>query len=116
MPRPIRGKNPGPMAASVMVLPPGELLGRYPMGNEGCAVVGHQPDGLADAQARGLVADDPRPQRGAETVELGQRVEQLVDVPLLAVDAAGRDLAARRHDRDVGALAAEAGLADVLGE
>ena len=46
------------------------------MGNERRAVVGHQPDGLADAQPGGLVADDPRSQRGAEAVELGQRVEE----------------------------------------
>src|SRR4051812_49055286 len=105
MPRPMTGRNPGPMAASVMwcLLGSGGLVVDA-VGDERRAVVGHEPGGLADAQARRLVADDPGAQGGAEPVELGQRVEQLVDEALVAVDAAGGDLVAGRDDRDVRTL------------
>src|SRR3954452_2014790 len=89
---------------------------RNAVGNEGRAVVGHEADGLADAEARRGVPDDPRAERGPVAVELGQGREELVDVALLAVHAAGLRLRARRDDRDVGALPPEPGLADVLGE
>src|ERR1700754_1016918 len=116
IPRPITEKNPGSIWASVTRTSRGASGFGDAVRDERGPVVGHQTDGLADAEPGRGIADDPGTQRGPETVELGERVEELVDVPLLAVHAARLVLHARCHDRDVGALTAEAGLADVLGE
>src|SRR5687767_13986097 len=105
MPRPITSAKPGPIWASVTRISRGASGSGNSVGDERRAVVGNQTDGLADAQPGGGVTDHPRTQRGTVSVEVGARVEELVDVPLLAVHATRLVLHAGLDDRDVRALA-----------
>src|SRR5918999_2970376 len=116
MPRPITSAKPGPIWASVTRTSRGASGSGNSVGDERRAVVGDQTDRLADAQPGGGVTDHPRTQRGTVAVELRERVEELVDVALLAVHTTRLMFHAGRDDRDVRALAAQPGLADVLGE
>src|SRR5689334_11923570 len=75
------------------------------VGNEAAAVPGDRRVVLADADARGLLAHDPRADHRVVSRERRERMVRLPDETLLAVLARRLDDLAARADRDVGALA-----------
>src|SRR4051794_7712057 len=81
-------------------------------------IVGHEPVGLADAEACRLHVDGPDPEHGMVAVVVAEVGELLHDEPLLAVALVGPavGLPAVDHDQRVRALAREQRLADVARE
>ena len=76
-----------------------------------------KPDGLPDAQARGLRRRrSTRPVPGRMSSNCGSGSKQLVNVTFFAVDAAGLGFVAVADDRDVRAFPAELGFTHVLGQ
>src|SRR5512146_3069559 len=75
------------------------------VGKETAGVPGDRRGVLADADARGLAADDPRPDHGVVGAEARELLVGLPDEAFLAVLARLLERAPARGDRDVGALA-----------
>lgn len=82
--------------------------------HEPARVVGDQSIRLANAHASGGVVDDPTADDRVVALEVGDRVEGLVDVAFLTVFTRGNMSSPRRYDGDVRALSRQKGFLHVL--